>query len=273
MGFTTYARTTIANAVKGGATFNPPANWHIVPVTAIADAGAGSVTEAGVSRVSVANNSTTFPNSSGTTTVNKTTGVEIETANFASTETVVGIAIFDAASSGNCWVVEPLDASVEITSGNPYTIPVGGFQMNSNPGSPYANLTTFAIKRILDSVFGGAALNAPATYHFVPLTAIADAAAGTGTQASGVARVGYANNSTTFPNATGTATVNKTTGVDLQTAPFGLTQTVVGAALYDAGTGGNPWFMRALNTPRQVQSGNPFKIAAGDWNWSQTVAA
>ncbi|MEO1208897.1 MAG: hypothetical protein AAFX78_05065 [Cyanobacteria bacterium J06638_20] len=274
MSLTTYARTTIANSVWGGDTFTPPTNWHVIPVTAVADADAGSVTEAsGVSRVSVANNSTSFPNASGTTTVTKTTGIEVETTNLGSTQTVVGIAIFDAATGGNCWVVIELSASVEITSGNPYTIPIGGITITSNPGSPHQNLTTFAIARILDSAFGGAALNPPTTYHFAVLTAISDAAAGTGTQATGVARVGYANNDTTFPDATGTATVVKTTGIDFQTAAFGTTQTIVGVALWDSGSGGNCWAMRSLNTPRQVQAGNPFKIAAGDLDWNQTVAA
>lgn len=273
MGLTTYAREQIANSVFGGATLTPPANWHFVPVTAITDVSAGTVTEAsGVSRVSVTNNSTNFPNASGTSTVTKSNDSEIATANFGSTLTVVGISIWDASTSGNCWVVDALSASVEITSGSPYTIPVGGFELRANPGSPYANLTNFALKKIMDCLFGGAALGAPATWHFAPLTAIADAAAGSGTVASGVARVGYTNNSTTFPNATGTTTVAKSNGVALQTANFGSTLTVVGNALYDAGTGGNAWYMRSLQTNRQVPSGSPYQVAIGDLVFNQTVS-
>lgn len=95
--------------------------------------------------------------------------------------------------------------------------------------------------KVLDHVFGATAYTAPATMYYAAFTA-APSDSGGGTECTGgsYARKAMTNNTTNFPNASGTSPTTKTNGADVAfvqaTAAWG---TVVAIGLFDASSGGN----------------------------------
>jgi hypothetical protein len=95
--------------------------------------------------------------------------------------------------------------------------------------------------KVLDHVFGGTAYSAPATMYYAAFTAApTDAGGGTEVTGGSYARKAMTNNTTNFPNASGTSPTSKTNGADVAfvqaTAAWG---TVVAIGLFDASTSGN----------------------------------
>lgn len=136
-------------------------------------------------------------------------------------------------------------------------------------------------KKILDHYFGATALAAPpGTLYFALFTdsnTTAQRDAGTVTEVStgtwtNYQRAAVTNNTTNFPNATGTL-ATKTNANDIGTAAFlssGTTITISGGptvvinavGIYDASSAGNylGWF--PLSVAKTVSAGDTFKIPA-----------
>lgn len=137
-------------------------------------------------------------------------------------------------------------------------------------------LSTYAANLLLDAMYGNQnfppSLNttAPITPGATPslyvalLTAMPTARDGTGlVEVSGSAytRAAVLQNTTNWPAAAAGAKANGTT-VTFPTAT-GSWGTIVGAAIYDAATGGNLLDYGALTAPTAVASGDTFTIAPG----------
>jgi hypothetical protein len=115
--------------------------------------------------------------------------------------------------------------------------------------------------RLLDHVLGGSDFARPATVY-VALFTVLPGPSGGGTEASGggYSRQALANNSTNWPAASGQT---KRNGVEIDfgaaTADWG---DIVGAALFDAPTGGNLLYYGPFSVTRTVRNGDSFKIPA-----------
>ena len=143
-----------------------------------------------------------------------------------------------------------------------------------------SDFTNYAENKIVDALFRGQSLGAPANWHFALLTAAADAEAGTLTEISGgsYARVSVAATLANFAGtqAAGSTTASSGTGgktsnngaitVPAPTANWGVATHI---ALFDASTGGNAWIVRALATPKTINNGDPApSFAAADFDFT-----
>lgn len=119
--FSDYLEDKLLNHVFGGTSYSPPATLYVGLFTAApSDSGGGTeVTGGSYARVSLTNNTTNFPNASGTSPTSKTNGTTITfpTAS-ANWGIVVAVGIFDASSGGNliCWA--DLTASKTVNNGD-----------------------------------------------------------------------------------------------------------------------------------------------------------
>lgn len=126
----------------------------------------------------------------------------------------------------------------------------------SGKGNSFSN-------KILDLLLSAQTFSPPATLY-IALYTVTPTAAGGGTEVSGgsYARVALTANLTNFPAAAGQS---KTNGVAID---FGTASanwgSIVAATAMDASSGGNIVYWGPLATARQVNSGDPFKINAGN---------
>jgi hypothetical protein len=110
---------------------------------------------------------------------------------------------------------------------------------------------------ILDHVFGGAAYTAPSTLYVALYTATPNDAGG-GTELSGS---GYTRKSAAF--TTSGATTSNTGAVEYDTAT-GSWGTITHIGVFDAATSGNLLAYGALSSSKVVDTGDVFRIPAGD---------
>ena len=111
--------------------------------------------------------------------------------------------------------------------------------------------------KVLDHVFGGTAYTAPATLYIGLYTA-APSDTGGGTEVSGT---GYVRQSSGF--TTSGATTSNTSAVEFPTAGSNW-GTITHVGVFDASTAGNLLAYGALTTSKLVESGDVFRIPAGD---------
>lgn len=131
-----------------------------------------------------------------------------------------------------------------------------------------AAFTDYAENKIVDALFRGQPLNAPATWY-VALHTTADNDAGTArveVAGGSYARVPITATLANWAGTQGAGTTVASTGSSGTTsnngaitfaAPTANWGTVAGMGLYDALTGGNEWVYGALQTPKTVNSGDP----------------
>jgi hypothetical protein len=130
----------------------------------------------------------------------------------------------------------------------------------------------YAENKLIDFIFRGQSLTAPATMHVALYTASCNDAGG-GTEASGgnysrqAVTSSLANwagtqsaGSTTASSGTGGVTSNNN-AISWGTVTW--SGTVTHWALLDASSGGNMWFCAALTASQAVASGNTVQFAAG----------
>ena len=125
------------------------------------------------------------------------------------------------------------------------------------------SFSDFLEAKVLDHVWGATSYSAPGTLYVALFTA-APSDSGGGTEVSGgsYARVAVTNNTTNWPNATGTSPTSKANGTVITfptaTANWG---TVVAFGIFDASSGGNLLVWADLNTNRTVNSGDTASFA------------
>lgn len=121
------------------------------------------------------------------------------------------------------------------------------------------SFSNYLENKVLDHVFGGVAYTAPATLY-VGLFTTDPGEAGTGTEVSGGS---YARQTIAF-TVTG-AQASNTAAVEFPTATASW-GTITYAAIYDALSGGNLLASGALTTSKTIDSGDVFRIPAGDFD-------
>lgn len=136
-----------------------------------------------------------------------------------------------------------------------------------------SNLTNFAENKIIDALLRGEALGAPANWHIALATAVADAEAGTFTEAtgSGYAREAVAASLTAWSGTQAAASTTASSGTGGRSSnnaiiDFGTSGaswgTVTHLVFMDASSGGNAWIIAALTTPKTINSGDPVTFPA-----------
>jgi hypothetical protein len=111
---------------------------------------------------------------------------------------------------------------------------------------------------ILDHVFGGAAYTAPGTLYLALFTAVADGETGSVTEVSGTA---YTRKSVAFTVSGNTASNSAAVEFDTAGSAWG---TVTHVGIYDASTSGNLMAYAALSSSKTIESGDVFRVPAGD---------
>lgn len=121
--------------------------------------------------------------------------------------------------------------------------------------------------KILDHVLGRTTYTAPATLYAALFTSAPnDAGGGTEVSAGGYARVAITNNTTNFPNASGSSKSLAVAHVfPTASAVWG---SVVAVGLYDASTGGNLLYWASI-TPRTVNSGDIQNLGIGSFTFTE----
>lgn len=127
---TNFAENRVVDALLRGQALGTPATWHVGLLTAAADAEVGTVTEVSggaYARVAVTASLANFSGTQGAgTTVasNGTGGVSSNnnaitfaapTANWG---TVTHVALYDASTGGNAWVIVPLTTPKTVNNGD-----------------------------------------------------------------------------------------------------------------------------------------------------------
>jgi len=110
---------------------------------------------------------------------------------------------------------------------------------------------------ILDHVFGGNAYTAPSTLYLALFTTD-NTDTGGGTEVSGGA---YARQTVAFTVSGNTASNSADVEFPTATANYG---TVIAVAVMDASTGGNQLAYAGLTTDKTIETGDVFRIPAGD---------
>ena len=121
---------------------------------------------------------------------------------------------------------------------------------------------------LLNHTLGGTAFTPPATIYVALFTAApSDSGGGTEVTTAGgtlYARVAVTNNTTNWPNASGTSPTSKSNGTTITFPTAGADWgTVVAVALFDASTGGNQLYWATLNANKVVSNGDTASFSPG----------
>lgn len=116
------------NKLFGAQDFTPPATWYVALMTALPnDAGGGSevsTSGTGYARVALTNNTANFPSADSTGRLVIGVAVNFGTAT-TDWGTIVGVAIYDAATAGNLGPWGPLTVQQLVIAGAPFAIASG----------------------------------------------------------------------------------------------------------------------------------------------------
>lgn len=123
--------------------------------------------------------------------------------------------------------------------------------------------TNYAEDKIIKTMFGNASLTTLGNNIYIALfTAVADAEAGTVTEASGSVYARKQMASSTWDVSTVNGEAKNLSAVDFGTAGASW-GTITHVGFYDASTNGNLWMVGALNVSRTVNNGDPVSFATG----------
>jgi hypothetical protein len=120
------------------------------------------------------------------------------------------------------------------------------------------SFSNFLETEILDHVFGGNAYSAPGTLYLALFTAVADGETGSATEVSGTA---YTRETVAFTVSGNTASNSAAVEFDTAGSAWG---TVTHVGIYDASTSGNLMAYAALSASKTIESGDVFRVPAGD---------
>lgn len=133
-------------------------------------------------------------------------------------------------------------------------------------GAAAQSLTDYAENRLIDAVFRGQSLGAPATWYVGLLTsACSDSSAGTEVSGGSYARVAVTAGLTQWAGTQSAGSTSASSGTGGQTsnnaaitfpAPTANWGSVTHFALYDASSGGNQWVCQSLTTGKTVNNGD-----------------
>jgi hypothetical protein len=128
--YSNYLRDKINDIVHGGTTIAATTYFALMTVAPTASGGGTEVTigVGSYARVSVTNNSSNWPNSSGQTKSNANAiNWGTATGNWG---TIVAIAEYDASTGGNLITFASLATAVTVNTGQPFQVPANGAVFN-----------------------------------------------------------------------------------------------------------------------------------------------
>ena len=129
--FTNYTENLVLNSILGGAVLTPPSNLYLgLSTTTIADDGTNITEPKGgnYARVSVANNSTSFPTVSNSTKQNGIT-ISFQSAT-SSWGNIIDFFISDQLINGNILAYGTLTYPKDVTNGDILSFPVNGLTIS-----------------------------------------------------------------------------------------------------------------------------------------------
>lgn len=120
--------------------------------------------------------------------------------------------------------------------------------------------------KLLDHVLGNTAYTAPSNVYVALYTATpSDSGGGTEVTGGSYARVALTNNTTNWPNASGTSPTAKSNGTTITfptaTADWG---TVTSFGIFDASTSGNLLYWSTLNANKVISNGDTATFTNGN---------
>lgn len=253
----------------------PPGSWWLAFVEASSNIEDEPVEVVGLDRVEYVSGLTKWSGTQGSGTTlasfgvshTTTNNVEIDMGVATAPSEAVGVALFDAESGGNCWMVYMLPLTLIIdTDDNPKLIPGNiGFSLGLSGG-----MSDYLANKLIDKLFRLQAYDWPASLWSMGFTSPPSNSGG-GTEIGG--GVGYAR--AEIVSDTGSWD-NPTTGlmtnavVVAHPTPTGIQGVWTHAGLSDANAAGNLMFWHALDTPRTVALGSPapnYSIGAMSITW------
>jgi hypothetical protein len=245
-----YAAHKLLDLTLGAAAFTSPVTGYNSLHTATLN-GAGAGTEVSGNnyiRKSTTLNTTNFPAASAgaiALAVRQT----FATAS-GSWGTVTDGGLWDASSAGNLLLYDVLASSQAIINGDaPYIEAASGLLVSLSN-----NISTYLANKWLDHLLNATAFTPPANVYLGLFVSSVEVSG------NGYARKTVANDLTNFPAASGRA---KSLGTEQQFAdPTGSWGTVDEVRIFDASSGGNTLFSKALTTPRAIGLNAPGRFAA-----------
>jgi hypothetical protein len=130
-----------------------------------------------------------------------------------------------------------------------------------------SGLSHFAVQKLLNKMTGGTDFTPAATFYVSLWTVSPTQANSGGTEVSGggYARKAVTNNTTNFPNISGTTRTMTYSGA---TVDFGVTTAswgnVIAVGWHDASTGGNLWWLTEFTQAQTIPSGADVYFNSGD---------
>lgn len=204
----------------------------------------GEVATGSYARAALTNNATNFPECAATGTPVKTNGVAIQfpTAS-ASWGTITHWAIYDddGSPSGNMLAHGALTTPNAIASGKTPRFAAGAFAITASNASN-GGLTTFAVRKLLDHVFGGPTYTPAATIYTGLGTALSSETLTEWADSS------YTRQATAFDAASGGVCLN--TAAETYSASVAVSETLTYYGIWDDASAGNLLAVGALATSR-----------------------
>lgn len=259
-GHSTYLAHNLGGLVLGATAFSRPATVYLEPYESnptIAGAS-GDVPDSGYSsRVAVTNNSTNFPAASGGV---KTLATAQTLYTSSGTETLTGVGIWDASTSGNLLGLFLPSSNLVTASGKRVKVPAGTLTLTLT-----GEWETTLENALLDHVFGGGDYTPLATVYYGLISSGTTELSG-----NGYARVGATNNTTNFPAWSAHATSN---GAAIEFGPgTGSNWSAANRlGIYTASSAGSLIMVSDLDAAVTVLVGETATIDAGAADFSFTA--
>ncbi len=261
-GATAYMKAS-ADSGNGYAWSIPPTYYVAFQSTAPAYAWTGVVGNSephagttGYHRVAVANNTTTFGASSSGA---KTSGATITFPAATSSYTVQAISFFSTQTGTRSFLTLQLATPLVVAQGTAPTINLGALTFTHTPytGTFAGGMTDYAWGKVYDLLFGGVSFTVPSTWYASLSTAALSRTTTTLSaepSGNGYARAAITNNATNwlvpYSNDYFAQAGDARNGVSIAfPAPTAAWGSIVAAALTDAASGGNAWFVAQLTAP------------------------
>src|ERR1041384_3689939 len=244
-----YSENKLLDLALSGAAFARAANVFASLHTAtLTDTGGGAeVSGNNYARKSILNDSTNFPAAAA---LAKALAVQKDFATASgSWGTVTDQGLWDASSAGNLLVGDTIATPQTIGANQtPFIAAATGLTISLS-----GDITTYLGNLLLDHLLGGPDFTPAATLYFALFVA------GVEVTGNGYARRAVTNDATNFPAAVGGVKSNGTV-IDfvMPTGPWG---TVDAFRVFDASSGGNTWFSKALITPRSPDVNKPARFS------------
>lgn len=279
---TNFMENKVADYLRGqGLASLPATNWYLALGSAASDSSFTELSGTAYARQAVTRSLPKWAGTQGAGSVLASSGTSHATSNNDAISwgtpgsnwgTASYVGLFDASTSGNCWMWIPISA-ITITTGNPDPVQIAAGSLQMTLGLTGGMSDAFA-NSLIDLIFRAQAYSMPSPIYAALFTSTPSNAGG-GTEVSGGS---YARASLTpsTANLSGTQSAGSTaassgTGGRISNngalafpAPTADWGTVVAVGFFDASTGGNLLFWHALTSPASVVNGGPAPSFAAD---------